>query len=72
MKSPNLNITEKLRAWKSEEVFKSGQIFNVSQLKDRIMIAIKVIESEKIIIIQAFKDMFDKVMKVIETGGELL
>ena len=39
------------------------------------MIAIKVIESEKssIIIIQVFKDMFDKVMKVIETGGgELL
>ena len=45
-KSLDLNLTEKLWAWMSEKVYKSGQIFNVGQLKE-FNIAIKVIESEK-------------------------
>ena len=72
-KSPDMNIVEKVWAWISDKVYQESKIFNVHELKDKILLSTaKVQTNNKKSIQNWFCNLFDKVMDVIESSGSLL
>lgn len=71
-KSPDLNVVEKVWSWLADEVYQEANIYNIKQLKDRIMCATKKIQKTKKSGITNFYDnYFDRIMKIIEDKGSI-